>query len=143
MLTKGRESLDGLERYIMAMIEKDVDIAKEYALEDIVMNEYIEEAETTSFNNGFGESYDHELADRKQSYNDGYDDGIEKGIKQGIEQGIEQGLEKGIKQGIKQGEKNGIIKTAIFMLKDNLDINTVAKYTGLSIDELKELNKNN
>ncbi len=99
------------------------------------MNEYIEETETTSFNNGFGESYDHELADRRQSYNDGYDAGIEQGIEQGIKQGIEQG--------IKQGEKNGIIKTAISMLKEKISIDIISKCTGLSINELKELNKNN
>ena len=38
------------------------------------------------------------------------------------------------------GEKAGIIKTAKKMLKDGLNINSVAKYTGLSLEEIKELN---
>ena len=38
------------------------------------------------------------------------------------------------------GEKTGIMKTAKKMLKDGLNINTIAKYTGLSKEEIKKLN---
>ena len=38
------------------------------------------------------------------------------------------------------GEKAGIIETAKNMLKDGLNINTIAKYTGLSKEEIKKLN---
>ena len=80
-----KEKLDNLESFIMALIEKDANIAKKYALGDEVVKDYIKEATTASFDNGFGESYDHEYADRQQSYNDGYNEGMENGKKEGIE----------------------------------------------------------
>ena len=47
---------------------------------------------------------------------------------------------KGEKNGIIKGRKAGIIETATNMLKDGLNINTIAKYTGLSKEEIKKLN---
>ena len=38
------------------------------------------------------------------------------------------------------GEKAGIMKTAKKMLKDGLNINSIAKYTGLSKEEIENLN---
>ena len=42
-----------------------------------------------------------------------------------------QGREEGIKEGIKD--------TALKMLQDNLDLDIISKYTGLSSEELKSL----
>ena len=44
-------------------------------------------------------------------------------------------------EGITQGSQQAKIETAKNMLKDNLDIQTIIKYTGLSIDEIKNLAK--
>ena len=41
-----------------------------------------------------------------------------------------------------EGINEGIIKTAINLLNENIDINIIAKVTGLSLDKIKELNKN-
>ena len=61
--------------------------------------------------------------------------GREEGIKEGMEQGIEKGKEEGIKEGIKE--------TQIFMAKnmknDKVDLSTISKYTGLSIEEIEKL----
>ena len=46
----------------------------------------------------------------------------------------EEGIEQGIEQGTRQNQKQVVIN----MLKDNLDINLISKYTNLS---LKEINK--
>ena len=62
---------------------------------------------------------------------------LDKGLKEGREKGIKEGLEKGIKEGRKKEQ----IKIAKSLL-DILDIETIAIKTGLSIEELKELNKN-
>lgn len=53
----------------------------------------------------------------------------------GVEQGIEKGIEKGIEQGSKQ-EKIGIARN---MLKDNMPIDTIIKYTGLKKEEIESL----
>ena len=57
------------------------------------------------------------------------EEGREEGIKQGIEQGIEKGIEKGCEN------------TALRMLKDGLEPDTVSKYTGLSHERIEELQK--
>lgn len=53
----------------------------------------------------------------------------------GVEQGIEKGIEKGIEQGSKQ-EKIGIARN---MLKDDIPIDTIIKYTGLKKEEIESL----
>ena len=64
-----------------------------------------------------------------------YRRGLEEGVKQGIAKGIEQGLEQGIEQGAAQRN----LEIARAMLKDHVDVKTVAKYSGLSEDELAGL----
>ena len=56
---------------------------------------------------------------------------------EGIKQGLKQGEIKGLKQGLKQGKE----EMARNMLKDNVDINTISKYSGLTIKEIKSLTK--
>jgi len=56
-----------------------------------------------------------------------------------LKQGREEGIEQGQKQGIEQGQKQEKYDTARKMLADGLDLALVAKYTGLSADELVDL----
>ncbi|MCI5503702.1 MAG: hypothetical protein MR410_06355 [Eubacterium sp.] len=58
-------------------------------------------------------------------------------VEMGIEQGIEYGKEQGIKQGIEQ--KNLLL--AQMMLEDHEPIDKIQKYTGYTIDVLKEIEK--
>ena len=51
---------------------------------------------------------------------------------EGVQAGIEQGLEKGLEQG-KQSEK---IKTILAMSKDNIPVETIAKYTRLTVEKV-------
>ncbi|MEE0878224.1 MAG: Rpn family recombination-promoting nuclease/putative transposase [Treponemataceae bacterium] len=53
----------------------------------------------------------------------------------------QEAYEDGVEQGITQGSQQAKIETAKNMLKDNLDIQTILKYTGLSIEEIKSLAK--
>ena len=56
--------------------------------------------------------------------------------KDGFEEGIKEGIEKGIEKG-RHAEQ---ISMAIAMKKDGADINLIAKYTGLSIEEVRNIN---
>jgi len=58
-----------------------------------------------------------------------YQDGKMVGIKEGIEKGIKEGIEK------------GMILVAKNMLKLNIDIDTICKSTGLSIDKIEEIKR--
>ncbi len=57
--------------------------------------------------------------------------GMKKGIKQGIKQGIQQGMERG-----KYEEK---LQIAAHSLSMGLDMEMVAKLTGLPLDEIEKL----
>jgi len=57
----GIESLKEEEKYLLALVEKDLSKLKELG-DDIIMKEYIEEAEEVSYDEKVGESYDKEWA---------------------------------------------------------------------------------
>ena len=64
--------------------------------------------------------------------------GEKRGIAIGEERGIAIGEERGEKRGITIGEKRGKLETARAMLKE-LPIDQVARFTGLSREELQSL----
>ncbi len=59
----------------------------------------------------------------------------EKGINQGIIQGKQQGLKEGITQGIEQNKQ----ETAKKMLELKMDLETISKVTGLTMEEIESL----
>ena len=58
---EGEESLSEREKYILALVDMDLDKLKGLG-DEKVMNEYLKEAEEVSFEDGFGEAYDKEWA---------------------------------------------------------------------------------
>ena len=56
-----------------------------------------------------------------------------------MQEGLQQGLQQGLQEGLQQGLQEGRIETARKMIADGLDPTVVAKYTGLSPDELTNL----
>ena len=60
----------------------------------------------------------------KTRFDEGYDEGVQAGIEQGLEKGLEQG---------KQSEK---IETIFAMSKDNIPVETIAKYTRLTVEQV-------
>lgn len=69
----------------------------------------------------------------------GLKQGIEQGIKQGIKQGIEQGLEQGIAKGVEQGKKEQQRSIARNMKNQGIQVDIIARCTGLSTKEINEL----
>ena len=53
----------------------------------------------------------------------------------GLEEGIEKGIEQGIKKGIEQ-EKRMLAQK---LKEDNVDIEKIIKYTGLTKEEIEKL----
>ncbi len=53
-----------------------------------------------------------------------------------------EGIEIGKKQGEKRGEKRGIMKTALSMLQEGLDLSLIKKITGLTETEILRIDKN-
>ena len=54
---------------------------------------------------------------------------------------IEHGIEKGKAEGLVEGEKNARMKMIINMLSKGLNIENVAEYSGLSIQEIENVKK--
>lgn len=73
--------------------------------------------------------------DLKNSFDTAREEGFEKGIKEGIKEDLNEGLEKGELL----GEKNKQIEIARGMKHDGLSIDTIAKYTGLTHQEIEKL----
>ena len=88
----------------------------------------MDELERLGLDDKFGIVYDNEVMQKKMintARNWGYDDGKEEGKAEGLEEGAKK-------------EKIEIAKN---LLKDGISIEVVSKNTGLSIEELEELNK--
>lgn len=63
----------------------------------------------------------------------------EKGLEIGIEKGIQRGIEKGIEKGIMEGSQKEKIEIAKKMLELKIDIETIAKATGLTEQEIEKI----
>ena len=61
----------------------------------------------------------------------------------GLKKGMEKGMEKGIEKGIEKGEKKKSKKIALKLLARNFPLDEIADLTGLSIEEIKELEQYN
>ena len=62
---------------------------------------------------------------------------IEGGYEYGFEQGVAQGIEQGIEQGVAQSRA----EIAKAMLSEGMDVDAVAKYTGLSQEAIEMLSR--
>ncbi|MBD0401729.1 Rpn family recombination-promoting nuclease/putative transposase [Flammeovirga sp. EKP202] len=59
-----------------------------------------------------------------------------------VEKGRKQGKEEGLKEGMRAGERKKAIETASNLLKLGLEVEQISRVTGLSIDDVDKLNKN-
>ena len=71
----------------------------------------------------------------------GLKQGKAEGLKQGKAEGLKQGKAEGLKQGKAEGLKQGKEEMARNMLKEGLEVNLIAKISGLTIDEIQKLTK--
>ena len=65
--------------------------------------------------------------------------GEERGVKIGEARGVKIGDERGVKIGEERGVKKARLQNASRMIADGLDLTIVAKYSGLTLSQVKEL----
>ena len=58
-------------------------------------------------------------------------------------EGFEKGKQQGIQQGVQQGLQQGVEKTIINMLKFGFSEKDISKATGITLDRIQELKKEN
>ena len=102
----------------------------------------IEEAEYASMN--MEQRYQYALAmKQKWDYQNQLDfaeqKGQSEGKAEGLAEGRSEGLAKGRSEGLAEGRDTEKIETARRMLTDKLPVETIMKYTGLSVEQLREL----
>ncbi|MGL9775787.1 MAG: hypothetical protein ACR5K1_04205, partial [Wolbachia sp.] len=56
-----------------------------------------------------------------------------------LAQKLDDATEKGRQEGRAEGREEGKIEVAKAMLADNVDVNTIVKFTGLSISEIERI----
>ena len=76
---------------------------------------------------------------RMEGREEGYKEGWEIGYKEGLEIGYKEGLELGYKEGLELGHKEDTIANARKMKAYGLAWDMIAEITGLTIDEVKDL----
>ena len=64
---------------------------------------------------------------------------IAEATEEGMKIGIEKGIEKGIEQGIEKGERLAQVRTAKNLRSLGVDVEVIAKSTGLSVEEIRKL----
>ena len=78
----------------------------------------------------------------KLGLKEGRKQGKEEGLKEGLKEGKEEGLKEGKEEGLKEGKKEKAKEMAKNMLKEGLDMNLIAKISGLTIKEIQGLTNN-
>ena len=119
---KNEEEIEKNKYLIMMDLEKEelIKISKD----DKVVYKYMEDLENLNKMSEFREYMTYEM---------------DKEIIHNTE--IHEATKKGKKEGLEEGKKESAIDIAKIMLKDDVDVNTISKYTGLTINEIESLNK--
>ena len=60
-------------------------------------------------------------------------------MEKGIEKGRQEGIEKGRQEGIEKGKKDEQIAIAREMKKENMSLELISRFTGLSVEEIEKL----
>ena len=116
------------------------------ALQDRVFGKLFQQAEIAQYSEEERRQYE---ASQKEywdytstmdtAYMKGEKKGLEKGLEKGRAEGRAEGLAKGLAKGRAEGRAEGILETARKMKADGLPCETIAKYTGLTTDEITTL----
>ena len=116
---------------------------KEVIMSELVKEKPVMEEVQIKYNNFIKDRIMMNEYDKRQAYLYGNQIMLEEERRLGREEGIKEGREEGIKEGREEGIKENQIAIARGMKKDNIDVNSISKYTGLTIEEIKNLWTNN
>ncbi|WP_300757557.1 Rpn family recombination-promoting nuclease/putative transposase [uncultured Brachyspira sp.] len=112
---------------------------KEEIMSELVKEKTIMEEVQRRYNNFIKDRLMMNEYDKREAYLYGNQIMLEEERRLGIEEGIVKGREEGIKEGIKEGIEKEKISLAKNMKNDKVDLSTISKYTGLSIEKIEKL----
>jgi flagellar biosynthesis/type III secretory pathway protein FliH len=65
--------------------------------------------------------------------------GFKRGQAEGLQKGIQEGIQEGRKEGIQEGIQTGKREVALSMLEEGIAVETIARVTKLSIEQIQAL----
>ena len=113
------------------------------ALCDKVFDRLFEEAEIARFTPQEQREYEASkmaYRDIKNSIDTAKREGKEEGLAEGMERGLAEGMEKGLAEGMEKGMNQRSLEIARKMLANGMDAATVMEITGLSEEEMLQIN---
>ena len=126
--------------YVLQNLARLMDRPK--ALQDRVFKKLFKQAEIAQYDEKERRQYESSLKEY-WDYTSIMDTAYIKGEKAGMEKGMEAGMEKGRAEGMEkgraEGEKSKATDTARRMKADGMTAELIAKYTGLSAEEIERL----
>jgi len=141
--TNGISCLSEDEKFLLTLVETDIESSIELGKGNDIMENYINEAITASKSEELLEAYDKEWAlkdeGKREGFQEGYEEGIREGIKDGREQGVKQGIKDGIEQGIQQGIEQSKVEIVKNMLEKDLDVDLISELTGFNLEEVNTI----
>ena len=107
-------------------------------LDELILTNFGSELFNAEVKNMTDLKYEHECG-----FLEGKKEGVFEGRKQGLQEGRKEGLQEGKEEGLREGHKKGIsdslLQLAKEMLADHIPLETISKYSKLSVDEIKKL----
>ena len=76
---------------------------------------------------------------REEGVKLGHEAGLQEGVKLGHETSLQEGVKLGHETGLQEGRQEGVYLTAKNMLTLGMDIDTIAKCTGLTRQQIESL----
>ena len=137
--TKKEEELETMyDKWLYVLHNLSRLMERPAALQEYVFKRLFDQAEIAKYSPEERQDYEDSLRvyrDMKNVLDTAELKGLKKGIKQGLEQGIKQGLEQGIEQGALEEKR----KNAKAMKVLGLPLETIARVTGMSAEDIAKL----
>ena len=108
------------------------------ALQERVFTKLFDQAEIAQYTPDERREYETSVKNYWDYYST-LDTALAKGRAEGLEEGMAKGLEQGIAKGLEQGQRIKSLEAARKMKSDGMAIDLIAKYTGLTADEIELL----
>lgn len=137
--TKKEEELETMyDKWLYVLHNLSRLMERPAALQEYVFKRLFDQAEIAKYSPEERQDYEDSLRvyrDMKNVLDTAELKGLKKGIKQGLEQGIKQGLEQGLEQGALEEKR----KNAKAMKVLGLPLETIARVTGMSAEDIAKL----
>ena len=134
-----KEEMTAFEKALMILLIENEKELLEFVKGDSILESVGNDIISYSKAKEIVTAYENAMIEENYRNNRAREEGYDKGHEEGYDRGHEEGIEKGIEQGIEQGSKERNIEIAKEMIKEKLSLDVISKCTGLSIEEINNI----